>query len=304
MEVFKDWQIQDLVVQMINVTRNVSLIILGAFLALRILIEIYKVIVVENFRFSIGQFTPIFIILVAILAYGEIMPFIGDAFYHVGELVRGEGENSFKLSNLWNAVKDKMELNGKEEVSFWDVLKNFGGAVLNPLDFIQNMMSLQNAVLWQLIGTLFRLGMIFFKNIIYALLLIIGPIPLVLSIIPGLQGLAAHWMKNFLVVGGWNIVLALLDAIMDGLQFQILNDLFIGGDEELSIGFLTMVVAIMYLFVPYITSLTMGQTIVSVAGSKLVGGPVAAGLTALSVGAGLAMLRSGTGPPYPPSTKN
>ena len=300
MEVFNEWQITDMIRDMLTVTRNVSLVIIGAFLALRILVEIYKVMVVENFRFSVGQFVPILILVIAILSYSEIIPLIGDGFYALGNAIRGEGENTFNSANLWEAIKDKAALEDKEEISFWDVVKAFGSVISNPFDMLQNIIGLQNAMVWQVIGLLFRLGMIFFKNIIYGLLLIMGPIPLMLGLIPGLQGVAAHWMKNFIVVCCWGVILAMLDVIMDGLQLQILKDVMLGGDEELTLSFLTMFTAILYLFVPYITSLVIGQTIVAVAGSKFVTGPISTALTAFSLGAGISALSSikeHSGPP-------
>jgi hypothetical protein len=167
MQPFDDWQLTSMIVQMMSVTRNVALIIIGAFLALRVLIEIYKVMVVENFRFSIGQFVPMLILTIAILAYGEIMPWIGDGFYAMGNAIRGEGETTFSMDNLWLAIKDELALDENGDISFWDVVQSLGGFFGNPWDMLQNVFGISNAVTWQLLGLLFRWGMIFFKNIVY-----------------------------------------------------------------------------------------------------------------------------------------
>lgn len=276
MEVFEAWSLATAVEANVDVMLRIAGLFVSVFLSLRIVIEIYRALVGGNLSFNIAQFVPSLLVLITLIAYKDIMFSIGDGFFAMGEAIRTEGEATFRLTNIWQVLKEKIQI--EEGDTFFEVAEKWasqgGMNLFNPLDWAQNLIGMQSAAMWQILAFLFRLGMIFFKNIMYALLLIAGPIPLMLSLIPGLQGMAAHWMKSFLVVGCWNISLALLDTILASLNLQMLLDLFLAGDEELTIAILVAMTGISYLFVPYITSLLIGQTVVSVAGAKLVAAPL------------------------------
>ncbi|MDF9801317.1 hypothetical protein OKW21_006626 [Catalinimonas alkaloidigena] len=283
MDVFADWQLGDMVARLMALSNKAALSFASVLLALRIFVEIFKSYTSYRFRFTIPQFVPIFLIIIGLLTYREIIPMIGDAFLGLAEYIRGEAELSFRLTNIWKALKEKLGVEGEEQ-SMWELVQNWAGYIsdqANPFDWIQNWWGLATALSWQALSVFIRAGMIVFKNFVYAYMLIVGPIPLVLSLIPGFQGMAAHWIKNFIVVCYWNVTLALLDAIMQALNVQILADIAFGGDEEMTIGLLTALSAIMYFFVPYLSSLAIGQTVVAMSGSKMVMAPLA---TAVGVG--------------------
>lgn len=290
MEVFADWQLGEMVNKLMNLSAKAALSFASVLLALRIFVEIFKSYTFYKLRFTIPQFVPILLIIIGLLSYTEIIPMIGDAFFGLAEYIRGEAELAFRLTNIWDALKGKLGVEGEEQ-SMWDLVKNWAGYISdqsNPFDWIQNWWGLATAMSWQALGILIRAGMIVFKNIVYAYMLIVGPIPLVLSLIPGFQGMAAHWMKNFIVVCYWNVTIGLLDAIMQALNVQIMADIAFGGDEEMTIGLLTAFSAIMYFFVPYLSSLAIGQTVVAMAGSKMVMAPLATtlGITRLAASGG------------------
>lgn len=290
MEVFADWQLGEMVAKLMNLSAKAALSFASVLLALRIFVEIFKSYTFYKLRFTIPQFVPILLIIIALLSYTEIIPMIGDAFFGLADYIRGESELAFRLTNIWDALKSKLGVEGEDQ-NMWDLVKNWAGYISdqsNPFDWIQNWWGLATAMSWQALGILIRAGMIVFKNIVYAYMLIVGPIPLVLSLIPGFQGMAAHWMKNFIVVCYWNVTIGLLDALMQALNVQILADIAFGGDEEMTIGLLTAFSAIMYFFVPYLSSLAIGQTVVAMAGSKMVMAPLATavGITRLAASGG------------------
>lgn len=290
MEVFATWQLGEMVARLMNLSARAALSFASVLLALRIFVEIFKSYTFYKLRFTIPQFVPILLIIIALLSYTEIIPMIGDAFFGLADYIRGEAELTFRLTNIWEALKSKLGIEGEEQ-SMWDLVKNWAGFIsdgTNPFDWIQDWWGLATAMSWQALGILIRAGMIVFKNIVYAYMLIVGPIPLVLSLIPGFQGMAAHWMKNFIVVCYWNVTIGLLDAIMQALNVQILADIAFGGDEEMTIGLLTAFSAIMYFFMPYLSSLAIGQTVVAMAGSKMVMAPLATalGITRLAASGG------------------
>ncbi len=288
MEMLEGWQLATMVEHLMNLFIKGALSLASSILLLRIFVEVFKSYFSYKFKFTLPQFVPILMVLIGLLTYAEIMPMIGDAFYSIGEQLRGQAELSFKLTNIWTALQQKLGM-AEEEQSMWELAKKWAGHLAdqaNPFDWLQNWWALSTSLTWQAIGILFRYGMVFFKNIVYCYMLMCGPIPLVLSLIPGFGGFAAHWFKNFIVVCYWNITIAVLDAILKALNVQLIADIALGGDEEMTIGLLTMLSAIMYLFVPYLTSLAIGQTVVAMAGSKMVMTPLATAAGVLRMAAG------------------
>ena len=286
MKVLENWDLATMVDSTLDAILNGSLGLVSAILLLRMLLEINKGLFANSYRYHIPSFLGILVTLVGILTYKEFTALIGDAFYDIATALRGAGETEFNSTKLWEAIKDHYGEPG-QDASVYDIatgwLQDAISGPLGPagfgLDMLQNWFGLATMLSWQGLALLLRWGMVIFKNIVYCLMIFSGPIPLILSLFPGLSGFAIHWVKNFIVVCYWNVTIALLDVIMNALNYQMLQDFAFNGDEEMSIGLLTMMTAIMYLFVPYLTSLAIGQTVVAMAGSKMVMTPVAVAAT-------------------------
>ncbi|MEM6844255.1 MAG: hypothetical protein AAF632_18705 [Bacteroidota bacterium] len=286
MKVLEGWDLATMVDSTLDAILNGSLGLVSAILLIRVLLEINKGLFANNYRYHIPSFLSILVTLVGILTYKEFTALIGDAFFDVATALRGAGETEFNSTRLWEAIKDHYGEPG-DNASVYDIATNWLndtisgplGPVSFGLDMLQNWFGLATMLSWQATGLLLRWGMVIFKNIVYCLMIFSGPIPLILSLFPAFSGFAIHWIKNFIVVCYWNVTIALLDVIMNALNYQMLRDFAFNGDEEMSIGLLTMMTAIMYLFVPYLTSLAIGQTVVAMAGSKMVMTPVAVAAT-------------------------
>ncbi len=290
MKVLEGWELNTMIDSILEVIINTSLGLLSAVLLIRILSETSRGWFANQYRYHIPSFLGILITLAGILCYQEVTYLISDAFYDIATALRGSSEQEFKSTKIWDAIQEKYGT-PEEDASIFDIAQNYlKDAVLNPVgfgwDMLQNWWGLATIMTWQGLGLLFRAGMIIFKNIMLVFMIFAGPIPLVMSLFPSLSGFAAHWLKNFIVVCYWNITIAILDVIISGINYQMLSDFAFGGDEEMTLGMLTMFTAICYLFVPYMTSLAIGQTIVAMAGSKLVMTPLATMAAAGRLGAG------------------
>ena len=306
MEVFADWQLGTTVEQLIGFFTKVALGIYGIAMVIKIVYELFRGLLLNDFRLGFSNFLPIFVIALVIGSYSEIWPRIGDAFFAIGEEIRGGSENTFRYTAPWEAIDRKMGIPAEEGKNSLELIKDWAGYVWGTATGrIQDMLSLGFSLGLQSWALMFRSFMVGFKNIVYALMLMGGPIPLVLSLIPGLGGFAAHWIKNFIVVCFWNVTIAMLDAIMRALNVSLVADVMFNGDEELSISMLTLMSVVMYLFVPYLTSLMIGQTVVAMAGQKMIMQPITTAAILARMGMGVPPMPTKTSvPPVAAATHN
>ncbi|WKN46477.1 hypothetical protein [Tunicatimonas pelagia] len=293
MEVFEGWNLGILVGDLIGIFIKVALGIFAISFLIKFVYELYRGLLVDGFRLGITNFIQILVIAVAIGSYDELWPKIGDAFYLMSEEIRGESETAFRNTAAWEAINEKVGIPEGESRSTLELIRDWGGTLWGTATgWLQNLWSLAFSLSMQPLAWMLRGLMVAFKNIVYAFMLIVGPIPLVLSLIPGLGGLATHWVKNFIVVSFWNVTIAILDVVLKGLNVALIADMF-NGDEELSIAMLTMLTAVMYLMVPYLTSLVIGQTVVAMAGQKMIMQPLTTAAILGRLAAGIPSVPSG-----------
>ena len=295
MEVFADWNLGVLVADLVALFTRIAWAIFGIAVVIKVTYEIARGLLLDNFRLGVGNFIGIVVVAIVIGGYAELWGKIGDAFYALSIEIRGEAETAFRNTAAWEAIDNKVGIPENENVSTLDLIKDWAGTLWGTATgWLQNLWSLAFSLSMQPLAWIFRAIIVAIKNIVYAFMLIGGPIPLALSLIPGLGGLAAHWIKNFIVVSFWNVTIAIVDVILEGLDVALMADMF-NGDEELSIAMLTMLTVVMYLMVPFLTSMLIGQTVVAMAGQKMfvqplttaaILGRLAAGIPAIGGGGG------------------
>ena len=297
MEVFADWSLGTLVADLIALFTRVAWGIFGIAVVIKVTYELFRGLLLNDFRLGVANFIGIVIVAIAVGQYEELWTKIGDAFYFMAEAVRGEGDSeiTFRNTTAWEAIDDKVGIPEGEDVSTLDLIKDWAGTLWGTATgWLQNLWSLAFSLSMQPLAWMFRAIIVAFKNIVYAFMLIVGPIPLALSLIPGLGGLAAHWVKNFIVVGFWNVTIAIIDVILEGLDVALIANMF-NGDEELSIAMLTMLTVVMYLMVPFLTSMVIGQTVVAMAGQKMIMQPLTTAAILGRLAAGVPSVGGGGG---------
>lgn len=152
-------------------------------------------------------------------------------------------------------------------------IKMIGGVITSPLRYVGKLFS----------GALISFCRVIINNargVILAVLVITGPLAILVSIIPLFREMLAKWYKAYLGVMMWAVTINLLDALIIAFaQNSVgvdINDIMMMGDSEQHIqamqasneitgdlgaqaGFINFVFALMYLSVPLLTSLWMGD---------------------------------------------
>ena len=102
------------------------------------------------------------------------------------------------------------------------------------------------------------------RTIILGFLYLAGPIALAFSLIPKFEGLSVKWFQGWLAVQCWAITLTMLDNLVDAYQF---------GTDDSTLRFIAnnLVVIIMYILVPYLTTYFIGGSAAGAFISKVVG---------------------------------
>ncbi|RPD43946.1 hypothetical protein DNI29_22810 [Hymenobacter sediminis] len=125
----------------------------------------------------------------------------------------------------------------------------------------------------------------FIQQFILGFLYVCGPIAMTLSVIPAFGQLALKWLQNFLAVQLWGLTFVLLDTIYGfyAETAQAPNGLFSGltGGPQQSVDdekFMVMSVAfvLLYVMVPYLTSMFIGSSAVQGFVGSMVGSAVGA----------------------------
>ena len=288
-----------MVADLVALFTRIAWAIFGIAIVIKITYEIARGLLLDNFQLGVANFIGIVVVAIAIGSYAELWGTVGDAFYALSTEIRGEAETAFRNTAAWEAIDSKVGIPEGEDVSTLDLIKDWAGTLWGyTTDWLQNLWSLAFSLSMQPLAWIFRAIIVAIKNIVYAFMLIGGPIPLALSLIPGLGGLAAHWIKNFIVVSFWNVTIAIVDVILEGLDVALMANMF-NGDEELSIAMLTMLTVVMYLMVPFLTSMLIGQTVVAMAGQKMFVQPLTTAAIMGRLAAGTSAVGGGAAVPKP-----
>ena len=160
--------------------------------------------------------------------------------------------------------------------------------------------SLTNILLQLITGEvvlLIRQIMQFIQQFILGFLFVCGPISICLSAIPAFGQLAMKWLQNFLAVQFWGLSFALLDLLY---TFYTASNSTFGGVFGTSITasetdtkqlIVSVAFIMLYLMVPYLTSLIIGSS----AAQGFVGSVVGMAASAAAAGAGVAAGAAGGG---------
>ncbi|MCR5890574.1 conjugal transfer protein TraG N-terminal domain-containing protein [Hymenobacter sp. J193] len=159
--------------------------------------------------------------------------------------------------------------------------------------------SLTNILLQLVTGEvvlLIRQIMQFIQQFILGFLFVCGPISICLSVIPSFGQLAMKWLQNFLAVQFWGLSFALLDLLYT--YYTSSNTTFGGvfaGPAAVEQDTKQLVVSVafimLYLMVPYLTSLIIGSS----AAQSFVGSVVGMAASAAAAGAGVSAGMNGGG---------
>ncbi|WP_017733364.1 hypothetical protein [Nafulsella turpanensis] len=130
-----------------------------------------------------------------------------------------------------------------------------------------NLLSLLQSIALGGIASIARKLMELFRQTLLGFLYITGPIAITLSVLPAFGQLLQKWFQHYLSVQCWSITLIILDNLvvlyrnLSQQRLGIMNGLSISeAAEKLDMLLITLVIALLYFMVPYLTSLFIGQT--------------------------------------------
>jgi hypothetical protein len=189
-------------------------------------------------------------------------------------------------------------------------------------DFVTNVWNFQtgayyfvNSLIEQGLTMVIRIGYEKIQAILIGFLVVVGPISLMLSLIPGMDNLGSYWFKGWFVVNMWSVTLRVLDLIIVTYNESVYRSMMSGGETSiLDSLIINLVIFFMYLLVPTLTSYFVGQSatngflgklagvvattlFATSAKGKLMGGTSATSSAGSSADAG----SKGTGPALSPS---
>jgi uncharacterized membrane protein len=116
------------------------------------------------------------------------------------------------------------------------------------------------------------------RDFVLSFLIIVGPLAILIDIVPIFRGVFKHWFKQYIAVLMWIVSIDILDSFV--LAVDELNDGFTI--------FHNIVFILMYIMVPYLTSLYIGTQAAGIFMSKAVGVGTAMLAKGVSAGAGMA----------------
>ena len=161
-----------------------------------------------------------------------------------------------------------------------------------------NLLSLLQSFALGGVASIARKLMELFRQTILGFLYITGPIAISLSVLPVFGQLGQKWFQNYLSVQCWSITLVILDNLvvlyrnLSQHQLGLMTGLSVSeAAEKLDMLLITIVIAILYFMVPYLTSLFIGQTQSAIYPAKV----VATGAAATILAAKGAAMVSGAG---------
>ena len=143
---------------------------------------------------------------------------------------------------------------------------------------------------------LVRQIMQFIQQFILGFLYVCGPISICLSVIPAFGQLAMKWLQNFLAVQFWGLSFAILDLLY---TYYVAGNAHVGGaalalsaaEADTKQLIVSVAFIMLYLLVPYLTSLIIGSS----AAQGFVGSEVGMAAGAAAAGAGVAAGAAGGG---------
>lgn len=256
-----------------------------------------------SLQIDLGPIIRMFLILVLLVSYRTMVPLIGDTIGAVTSLIKeplaGQQVTAMIQGLAPPAAVGVPPVNPLEGGNVQDWLTyqkdSFSNALSAITDF--SVVSFLSKMLTEATITLVRTVMLYVRMFILGFLFISGPLAIVLSIVPGFDGLLKNWLQNFVSVQMWSVTFALIDVLFKAYTTAALSNsgwlnllpggsLASGRDQVYMISCLVFI--ILNLMVPYMTTLLIGGSAVSSFIGSVAGAAAATAGTVASAGAGAA----------------
>ena len=292
-----------------DITRNVIVLLVSSVVPIMMTITLVTTIgrgylSGQSLQIDLAPLFKILLIAGFLLSYRTIMPKVGDSIYWISRAVTGNGAQAQAYSTLEN-LKPKPPgsttppnpttvANGTQDQpsvisGLADKIASIAGSI-SGFSFRQWLLELATGTIAQLV----QVCMLFIQAFLAGFLFVVGPIAFTLSMLPGFGGLMKSWFQSYLSVNLWTVTFAIINklfaqysaamAALAASKITTVDQYFAQYASDGQYQVACIIFIIMYLMVPYMTSLIVGSS----AAQSFVG--AAAGLVAsrAAMGAGKA----------------
>lgn len=292
-----------------DMTRNVIVLLMSSVVPIMMTITLVTTIgrgylSGQSLQIDLAPLFKLMLIAGFLLSYRTLMPKVGDSIYWISRAVTGNGPQQQAYATLEN-LKPKPPgtptnpspvtvANGTIDQpsvisGLADQIASIAGSI-GGFSFRQWLIELATGTIAQLI----QVCMLFIQAFLAGFLFVVGPIAFTLSMLPGFGGLMKSWFQSFLSVNLWTVTFAIINklfaqysaamAALAASKITTVDQYFAQYASDGQYQVACIIFIVMYLMVPYMTSLIVGSS----AAQSFVG--AAAGLVAsrAAMGAGKA----------------
>lgn len=293
-----------------DMTRNVIVLLMSSVVPIMMTITLVATIgrgylSGQSLQIDLAPLFKILFIAGFLLSYRTIMPKVGDSIYWVSRAVTGNGAQAQAYTTL-ESLKPQppgtatpptptQVANGNQDQpsvisGLADKIASIAGSI-SGFSMRQWLLELATGTIAQLV----QVCMLFIQAFLAGFLFVVGPIAFTLSMLPGWGGVMKSWFQSFLSVNLWTVTFAIINklfaqysaamAALAATKITTVDQYFAAYASDGQYQVACIIFIIMYLMVPYMTSLIVGSS----AAQSFVG--AAAGLVAsrAAMGAGKAV---------------
>ncbi|MCR5890325.1 hypothetical protein LRS06_21600 [Hymenobacter sp. J193] len=293
-----------------DMTRNVIVLLVSSVVPIMMTITLVTTIgrgylSGQSLQIDLAPLFKILFIAGFLLSYRTLMPKVGDSIYWISRAVTGNGAQAQAYATL-ESLKPQPPgapapptpgsvANGtQDQPSVISGLANEIASIagsISGFSMRQWLLELATGTIAQLI----QVCMLFIQAFLAGFLFVVGPIAFTLSMLPGWGGLMKSWFQSFLSVNLWTVTFAIINklfaqysaamAALAASKITTVDQYFAAYASDGQYQVACIIFIVMYLMVPYMTSLIVGSS----AAQSFVG--AAAGLVAsrAAMGAGKAV---------------
>jgi hypothetical protein len=256
---------------LMNMVRYSCMLIVPTFVLIQLILSLAR-----GFTWLDGvrvDYTPVargFILMVSLFFYAEVLGLISGAIGgFAGFIVQPE--------NIYTNLKDMGAAVTPQPDPAEDSLAGYLGQAVEWVGNFNLHYWLQSLVVGGIASTARKIIEIL-RQTLLGFLYVVGPLSLSLSVLPGFGGLLKKWFQHYLSVQCWSLTLIILDNLVDlytrlsQTRTSAMTGLSLAeASEKIDILLITIVITLLYLMVPYLTSLYVGQSSSAMFTSKAVG---------------------------------
>jgi hypothetical protein len=224
-----------------------------------------------------GPLIRMLFIGVLLIFYRSYVPMVGDSVHWLAQTITGTASNAQAYATLQQlkppttAPQPTPQQIAQGQVDEPSAIMSLANQIGDKLSAISTfsiqdwIMELATGLIAQLIQVVF----LFVQAFLTGFLFVVGPIAITLSVLPGWGGLLKSWFQSFLSVQMWTLAFSIINALFANYsqaqaavmatQYNSVNDYFAAHASQAQYQVGCIVFIIMYMMVPYMTSLIVGH---------------------------------------------